>query len=306
MQLADTADFLEILDNFYRWKYPRKTTETLIFWFTLVLYTGVTPLSFDFRIVTLIVIFVFFFARPIGSRYPKYRHLVSPLRWIWWDVPTNAEWTFQYLQQRARQTRIKMLSKSISQQQAEDALPHAFSNPAHLANSREARPDTQTNYCDGDDDGDDDAGYETASSSLSAFNVLKHIDIISFKGSYGGVRGRLVIQSDGMRFMRSIPTKQLWYRQYSELLEMRKLDGTGIAKMRQQSLLEFEYVDGSVEQVNAMKQRDEAFNTIIGFSALRWQQLQPLVKEPGHRMGTGTVVQTEEDKREQQARVNES
>jgi len=305
MQLADTADFLEILDNFYRWKYPRKTMETLFFWFTLVLYTGVTPLSFDFRIVTLATILIFFCSRPIGSRYPKYRHLVSPLRWIWWDVPTNAEWTFQYLQQRARITRIKMLSHTMGQQKAEDAMPHAFSNPAHLANSKQARPDTHTEYSDQEDD-DDDAGYETASSSLSAYNVLKRVDIISFKGSFGGARGRLVIQSDGMRFMRSVPRKQLWYRQYSELLEMRKIDGTGIAKMRQQSMLEFEYVDGNVEQVDAMKQRDEAFNTIIGFSALRWQQLQPLVKEAGHRMGPGTVVQTEDETREQQARVMDS
>ena len=39
--------------------------------------------------------------------------------------------------------------------------------------------------------------------------------------------------------------------------------------------LGLKFADGSVDQVETMKRRDEAFSTIIGFSGLQWQQLQP-------------------------------
>jgi hypothetical protein len=38
--------------------------------------------------------------------------------------------------------------------------------------------------------------------------------------------------------------------------------------------LEFTCTDGVILHIEAMKDRDEAFNTIIGFSGLQWQALQ--------------------------------
>jgi len=300
MQLADTADYLEILDNFYRWKNPRKTVESLLFWVAAVIYTGVLPLNYNFRVVSLTGIVIFFGSRPVGSRFPKYRHLVSPLRLMFWDVPTNAEWTFQYLQEKARETRMNMLNNALERREAEGAVPHASSTPIDLASVRNARPDTHARY--DRDDGSDE--YESASSSLSASNLLESTDIISFKGTYNGTRGRLIIQSDGLRFVRTLASKQLWYRPFSDLLEMRKIDGQHMARLKNKSSLEFEYFDGTVEHIDNIRQRDEAFNTVIGFSALRWQQLQPLEKEPGHQMGSGTILQTEKDKKQQQERAS--
>jgi len=33
----------------------------------------------------------FFLCWPIASRYPKYRYLVSPFKWVLWDIPTDGK-----------------------------------------------------------------------------------------------------------------------------------------------------------------------------------------------------------------------
>ena len=49
-----------------------------------------------------------------------------------------------------------------------------------------------------------------------------------------------------------------------------------VSKWRRSSIeqLEFEFQDGTVEKIQGIKDRDEAINTILGFSGLRWQALQ--------------------------------
>ena len=43
------------------------------------------------KIVWFVVGGAFFFCWPIASRYPKYRYLVSPIKWVLWDIPTDGE-----------------------------------------------------------------------------------------------------------------------------------------------------------------------------------------------------------------------
>ena len=54
---------------------------------------------------------------------------------------------------------------------------------------------------------------------------------------------------------------------------MRKLEASAVSRATFQSLeqLELTFIDGTSVVLGAMKDRDEAFNTIIGFSALQWQ-----------------------------------
>ena len=67
-------------------------------------FGGLAPTDFSFRCVTFIAIFSFFAARPVASRHRKYRHLVSPAKWAFWGNPTHAEWAFDSLQRRTRET----------------------------------------------------------------------------------------------------------------------------------------------------------------------------------------------------------
>ena len=54
---------------------------------------------------------------------------------------------------------------------------------------------------------------------------------------------------------------------------MRKLEASAVSRVTFRSLeqLELTFIDDTSVVLDAMKDRDEAFNTIIGFSALQWQ-----------------------------------
>ena len=121
---------------------------------------------------------------------------------------------------------------------------------------------------DNTDTEDDDEDWHSVSSSKS---VLEDSDIIAFRAQSKGVIGRVVVFSGGIRFVRSIGQKEIWRRSFLELAEMRKVEGSVMSKLtmalRQQ--IEFKFTDGST-LMEGMKNRDEAFNIIIGFSGLQW------------------------------------
>ncbi|KAJ9639957.1 hypothetical protein H2199_006190 [Coniosporium tulheliwenetii] len=287
IQLSDLADFFEIIMNFYEWKDPRMTAATVFFFSCCIAIGLLTPTGWSMRIVTLIGIMTFFFSRPIATRYPKYRHIVSPFRYIFWDIPTHAEWSFRYLRKYAQETREKIINRKIEQQFQEEDGSH--SQPIALQ-GRGTPKLIEVSLVDGSpcaaDESDDSADYETADET---FYVAEEVDFLSFRCRWHGQVGQLAIYSGGIRFIRSFPKKELWRRRYAELVELRKLSTSAKLKLgKTDKLLEFAFTDGTIDQVEAMRARDEAFNTIVGFSGLRWQVLQPLA-------GGGTSAGGEKD-----------
>lgn len=111
--------------------------------------------------------------------------------------------------------------------------------------------------------------------STASGSILDDTDFLCFQCNHNDVRGQLTIYSDGIRFIRRFPHKEIWRRSFGELVELNKFTGSSKAKLklRKERLLEFTFVGGSVEQLEAIEQRDEAFNAIVGFSGLHWQQL---------------------------------
>ncbi len=55
---------------------------------------------------------------------------------------------------------------------------------------------------------------------------------------------------------------------------MRKLEGTKVGKIAKLEQLELNFTDDETVTIQSLKDRDEVFNMIIGFSGLRWQSLQ--------------------------------
>ena len=126
-----------------------------------------------------------------------------------------------------------------------------------------------------DSDSEKDDDWHSISSVTS---LLDASDIKAFRALWQGSFGRLVIFSSGLKFIQSLTKRELWNRPFSELIEIRKLRGSSISKVAMGSAeqLELQFVDKSVLLLEGMKDRDEAFNIIIGFSGLRWQALQPV------------------------------
>ena len=272
LQLGDIANMLEVFANFYNWLSPRKTGASLWFFASCLLVSLCCDMAFCVKITGFVAGGSFFLCWPIASHHPRYRYLVSPFKWVLWDIPTDAEWSFQYLRQRAQVSREQIIKGKV-----EDAHRSEEANPTRViyAGQTSAMPAISLAVTDDgneahDADVDDDESWHSADSSSS---VLETTDIMSFRARSEGHIGRLVVYANGIRFVRSIKKRELWKRSFLELAEMRKLEGSKASHitLKTWEQLELTFRDGSSTILGCMKDRDEAFNTIIGFSALQWQ-----------------------------------
>ena len=283
LQLGDMANLLEVLQNFYAWTAPSKTAATLFF-FTACLMTSLfADMEFCMKIVWFVAGNSFFLCWPVASRYPRYRLLVSPFKWVLWSIPTHSELSFQYLRNHAQLSREEMIKREVEatydSEITEPLLPSyagRFDMPDpgnDVDGAVMAEPGSSSEY-DSDDDWHSVASVE---SPLSAN------DILSFRAHWKHITGRLCLSATGMRFMRNLPRREMWNLPYAELQEMRKAGIEGRRKLTlgglfDSGVLEFQSSSGEVLTLDPIKYRDEAFNCVIGFSGLQWQALQT---EPG-------------------------
>lgn len=202
----------------------------------------------------------------LGYTHPRsaLEILCKILRANWHSV---AEWSFQYLRRQAQITREQMIQKKVLQefQDETSCSPHEAYTGQNLLVPGVTVKDSNTD--------DDDEDWHSASSSTS---ILDASDILSFRAYSQGVVGRLIIYSGGIRFVRSLTKKEVWRRTFLELAEIRKLKGSLVSKVTMKTFeqLEIKFIGGDSLLLEKMRNRDEAFNAIIGFSSLQWQALQ--------------------------------
>ncbi len=108
LQLGDVANTLEVLDKWitripqwchsadvraslYHWRYPEKTVASLYFFGSALIFSLFASAAFCIKLLWFVMGGVFFVCWPISSLHPKYRYLVSPFKWVLWDIPTNGE-----------------------------------------------------------------------------------------------------------------------------------------------------------------------------------------------------------------------
>ncbi|KIV86436.1 hypothetical protein PV11_02048 [Exophiala sideris] len=101
MQLGDIADLLEVMINFHRNEKPGRTLASLFFFASCLTISLCADMEFCMKLVWFIVGGGFFVTFPIATNFPKYRYLVSHMRWIFWDIPTHAELAILRLQEKA-------------------------------------------------------------------------------------------------------------------------------------------------------------------------------------------------------------
>ena len=129
----------------------------------------------------------------------------------------------------------------------------------------------------------DDEDWHSVASTDS---ILAKTDIIAFRAFWGKSSGHLIVYSSGIRFVRSIKSMELWNLPFVEMKEMRKFHrgvkgGSKLSGILSRRWLEFVGVDGQIYALEVVRDRDKAFNYIIGFSNLQWQSLQPLPQQTG-------------------------
>ncbi|KAL8654814.1 MAG: hypothetical protein Q9210_001272 [Variospora velana] len=114
LQLDDVANVLEIWRNFYEWRDSKRTMISLILLVQVWLSITFIPLSMFIQLAQLSAGVLFFGLFPIASRYPQYRLLASPMKWLFWKVPTDAEWAIARLQVEAAHRKAALGEMSSS------------------------------------------------------------------------------------------------------------------------------------------------------------------------------------------------
>lgn len=182
------------------------------------------------------------------------------------DFHTVAEWAFQYLRRNAQITRERLVERKVNRMFNEE-------NDGDRRPTYKARGQMIPNIIVDGNQSDEDEDWHSVSSTTS---VLDESDIKAHRAYSQGAIGQLIIYSGGVRFVRSIKRKELWRRSFLELAEMRKWGGSSVSRLPTvpSQSLELKFIDGSKMALKGMKDRDSAFNTIVGFSGLQWQSLQ--------------------------------
>lgn len=92
------------------------------------------------------------------------------------------------------------------------------------------------------------------------------------------IPGRLVIFSDGLRYQRTSRVasvrKEVWRRLWSELVELEKIDPKTAGLVKSDGI-RLAFADGVEVKLEHVRQRDKAYNCIIGFSGLQFQIVLP-------------------------------
>ncbi|TKA83482.1 hypothetical protein B0A55_00551 [Friedmanniomyces simplex] len=289
-QLLDLAQFLEVCNASYMWRNVTSTSYTCFGYLVLFLVSAIPDLQYSMKIFWLSCGLFFFGSRPISSCYPRFRHVVDPLRWFFWYTPTMSEHSFQWLREHAQ------LSLHRRKDDAADLGDFAA-------------------VLDNDDDQEDMQLYFECLStpppqyySLAAEQqalMASEPAILSFKAHWSGRRGRLEVTRKSVRFVLTGRNKSTteWERTMADLLEVRKLnlpltdlpvpsltklskssaalsilwvrtDDVSLASTEEhtndETKCEEEVMYGMVSD-----RRDEAFNALIGVSGATWMELQP-------------------------------
>ncbi|KAK4983177.1 hypothetical protein LTR66_008929 [Elasticomyces elasticus] len=197
---------------------------------------------------------------------------------VWYTDYNQAEWSFMYLRRKAQETRADLIAHQVERTytaQGDGATAAPVVASLDLPDPAHTKP---VIGFDSDDDSDSSsASYQTADSSTS---ILGGMDIMSFRCRSGATPGRLVICSTGLRFVRASPLssrrKELWRCAFHELAELRKVDAAKVAKVIGAQGIELDLLNRGTVRLDAVKGRDRAFNSILGFSGLQWQVLQSM------------------------------
>ncbi|KAH0547796.1 hypothetical protein FGG08_000053 [Glutinoglossum americanum] len=276
-QIGDLANILEVMYNFYHWKAPQKTVASLYFFFTCFLISATADMEFCMKIIWFIIGGTFFICGPYGIYRLTVRHSKFSGYFIIKLTPSLAEWTFQYLRRESQSSRETPIQEKIERIHHDEETPMKRQNGSpvhhHHHHHRHSPPEPLST--------DENEAEDWQSADSAAHNTLNDQTILSCKCECSGTSGRLAISSSSIHFARSRPPKdELWRRSFSDLVAMSKTSqpaAIGIHRHHHhhhhndhKRALDLEFADGEVVRLGGFRERDRAFNCIVGVSGLRW------------------------------------
>lgn len=92
LQLCDLADILEISCSYYEWTSVSSTTASCVTFVVLFLVSAIPDYKYSMKIFWMAAGMYFFMCRPIATHYPRFRHVVDPIKWMFWNMPTDCKY----------------------------------------------------------------------------------------------------------------------------------------------------------------------------------------------------------------------
>lgn len=190
LALADMADTLEIMRNFYEWRRPHRTILSLSILGLVWLSVTMTPLWLLVKMTQLEAALMFFGTFPIASRMPQYRHVVSPLTWLFWKIPTDAEWAIARLQVEARHSK-----DAVSQK------PNQEDGSSSDKEEKSSKADEETECA---------------------------VEIGRYHCTCQSHHGEVEVSSSGARYVTAVRSNMLWNFRYDNCKTIRKQSDSGL------------------------------------------------------------------------------
>ncbi|KAL8899511.1 MAG: hypothetical protein Q9207_006163 [Kuettlingeria erythrocarpa] len=129
---------------------------------------------------------LFFGLFPIASRYPQYRLLASPMKWLFWKIPTDAEWAIARLQVEAAHRKEALRQVDSSSEPDKDI--NEGSKPDYSGTSRE-----------------------------------REVNLGQFHCTSQSHHGDLCVTSNGVKYKTAIRSQILWDLQFHDLTMLQKI-----------------------------------------------------------------------------------
>lgn len=257
--------------SFYYWRDPLKTAATLFFFFSCLLVTLLTDMEFCMKIGWFIAINAFFLCWPIASRYPRYRYLVSPFRWVFWDIPSYrksstltsrlvgllivpAEWAIRFLQEHEvfRRHEIKthgLVHSDTCYSQDCRTCPENIDGDC-FQDAVETQDQATGEYPSQGKDYTKQADDDVTS---------PYVQSVFFATFHHGHEGQLILTPEGIRFVEKpyllttlhkrkplLDQEPRWSYTYGQLLQMTKQHSPSLSKLagldRSLGRLDFEFL----------------------------------------------------------------
>ena len=201
--------------------------------------------------------FAIFAVIPVSHRWPQYRLLINPLTWLFWKIPTHSEWAIARLQAEAREQLANLIQKPTIDE-TKDKLPDAvpFIGPA---------PDPNA------------IRINQSPNSEQQRPKRPNLGLGRYRGVHNKRSGTLCLNLDQMHFEVELTGSSPWSLRYEEVKSLRKvinlgsnnpLSHTADAADKGIMLIDMKHREYCV---TGLKERDEVFTQIIGYSGVEWQ-----------------------------------
>jgi len=227
--LRSTADWLEILSNFPDYKTSRAKRSIMVILGSAIVLSSLLSTEICLRASTLLLILLFFVDAPLEKRFPKYRHIIVPVHWIFWDVPTMTETAFAHLRKRAEVARLRLDGDILNQR------------------------DEKT------------TGVDTSSTSPKTRTPTPQ-PLFAEEAIWQDTTGTILITPSEISFTRKIPKREMWRKDLCDVVSISKGDGETSMLHRTSHVAELEFRDGSVVCLRGCVENDMLFNVVFAFS----------------------------------------